>query len=249
MRSIRVVGVCLIAFATVCPASAQTTAEKRQALARVRRVLVVPSFFGTPTLLGEDPNDKSKKPPPQKRTEEQRQQWATYREILHKLEKKAAKLLPERLGKRTTWEVVSAEEAEDALKALTLTPPQILMNRGYLKGNKFPSADKESVVKLVRQAKVDALLLNVLDEPLKFAGGYASDGFNLFRESPYVRLRGSFIVVMADGGTVLSEVMTVVHPYSKRGKREYLLTDWEEAEEKLFENFMDELNRYTSPRP
>lgn len=228
--------------------ASQTTGEKKQALANVRRVLALPAFFGTPTLLGERPDDKGKRRPPPKLSEERRKRLETYREYLQSLEKKAKTLLPQRLAKRTLWEVLSDKETEEALKALEFAPSQLFENQGYLRGSKFPLADKENVLKIAKQANADALLLTVLDEPLKFSGGVASDGVNLFYESPHVRLKGNFIVVLANGKTIISETMTVVHPYTKRGKREYLLADWEEAEEKLFENFMDELSRYIPPR-
>ncbi len=247
-KAIRVV-LCLACWFCALGALAQTTADKKQALAGVHRIVVIPPFFGTPTLLGDDPAEKRKKRPAPKLSPEKRKEWDTYREYLQKLEQEAEKLLPTRLAKRTRWEVLPKETLKDALKTLELSPQQLFENKGYLKGTKFPPAHKDHLIALAKETKADAFLLTMLDEPLKITGGVVSDGFNLYYETPQVRLRGNFIVVLADGKTLLSEAMEVVNPYTKRGNREYLLTDWQDAQAKLFENFMDELNRYTPPPP
>ncbi len=244
------VALCLVPL-PISSSSAQSTEEKRSMLASVKRVVVVAPFFGTSTLLGEEPPKAGKtkpRPPSPPPTAEQERQRQTYLEYLHKIEAKMEEHLPSRLQKRTSLAMVTQEQVKEAFKALDMTPQKLFQSGGKIKNTKFPQGESEMLAKLTRQLKADAILLLVLDEPRRTNGALYASGLGFYYESAHVRAKGGFSLYLADGKRVLQEPVEVLHPLTKIGKKEFLLTDWMEAHEQLIENFMDELVRYVPPK-
>ena len=229
------------------------SAKKRDLLASVRRVVVIAPFFGTLTLgrvtLSDKKDGKEAKPLERKKAgAEAEANLLQYKEYLQKLEAHVATQLPERIEKRTPFEVVSGEELTTAFKELTLAPEKLFQNKGLLRGTRFASPDVSALSKLAKYLHADAILVGTMDEPRRSNGGYYLDMGGLGYNSASVRTKADFTLTLAEGTLVLHETLEVLHPLTKIGKRAFLLTDWIETQDQLIENLMDELIRYTPER-
>jgi hypothetical protein len=231
-------GSCL--FLSLC-ARADATGERRRAqLAKVQRVVVVPPFLATETLnkLDEQKAHPEKGKPDAK--------LAEYAGQLRTLETHAREWLTQRVKARTNFEVVAPEEFVAALKALKLTPQTLFQNGGKMKGKGFAAPESVAVRALALRLHADAVLLCTLDEPRRSGGGYLFDPLaGLSYDSPKVRGKMGFWLILPDGKEVLHETTEVLHPVSKIGSRTFLQTDWTETEDEVIEDFLDELTRYT----
>lgn len=217
------------------------TGDRRRAqLVKVQRVVVVPPFFGTETFskLEEQKAHSDKGKPDAKLTE--------YTAQLRTLESHAQEWLVQRVKARTNFQVVPAEEFEAALKELKLTPQTLFHNGGKLKGKSFAVPESTAVRSLAQRLHADAVLLTVLDEPRHSSGTYLFDPLNgVTYDSPKVRSKMGFWLLLPDGIEVLHETTEVLHPAGKIGSRTFLLADWTETEDEVIEDFLDELTRYT----
>jgi hypothetical protein len=227
--------------------------RKRAQLLNVKRLLVVPVFFGTDTL-GELPaakagamTDKKREPKPKPELDaKQKAALAEYLDALRKLESNAREKLRARVAARTTFEVIKVEEVDRALTDLKITPPEMFQSAGRLNNKKFELPDAEQVKRLASQVHADAVLLGVLDEPRKSTGGYyfdplAGPGY----DSPKVHDKATFDLMLADGTLVLRQTLDVVHPLTRIGTRQFVLADWIETDDQIIEDLMDEVTRYT----
>jgi hypothetical protein len=263
---------CVVACC-VSPTQADTTeAKKRALLAPVKRVAVLPPYFGTDTLakaakLGEPkPGEEPVREPAQEektekeKTENRRDQRAAqppppgaenlklglYAGYLRKLQDDAQHYLPQRVAKRAGFEVIPEEEVRAALKTLQRTPEKMFQNDGRIKGSKFPLPLPDAVRDLAKALHADAVVLGVLDEPRRANGKYLFDPlYGLSYESGYVEAHGGFYLMLADGTEALHGYMRVRNPVSRAGGRQFVLPDWIDAQELMIENLMDEWTYYT----
>jgi hypothetical protein len=219
----------------------------------VKRLLVVPVFFGTDTL-GElppakpgAPTEKRREPKPELDAK-QRAEMAAYIDTLRKLERNAQERLPARAAARTPFEVVKADEVDGALKLLKITPPELFQSAGRVNNRKFDLPDPEQVKRIASQVHADAVLLGVLDEPLKNNGGYNVVPTGPVYDPPKVHDKATFDLMLADGTMVLRQTIDVVHPLTKIGARQFVLADWIETDDQIIEDLMDEVTRYTPKR-
>src|SRR5580658_1046652 len=122
--------------------------KKRAQLLSVKRLLVVPMFFGTDTL-GELPPPKTGTQPENRHDRKpvldakQQAEFLEYKEALRKLERNARETLPARAGARTPFEVIKSEEVDNSLKLLNLSSPDLYPGGGRLNGKKFELPDPE----------------------------------------------------------------------------------------------------------
>ena len=213
------------------------TARKKRLLANVRRLVVLPPYFGVPP-----PAPK----PDAKMTDAQRKQQARYREYLGKLEASARDHLPLRLAARTSLQVAPLAEADDALKALQFTPQSLFQNGGLMRGTTFPLPNRAAVRRFAAQTKADAVLLTVLDAPRRDNGRVLFDPIaGLSGEPPKVSSKAGFYLLLPNGTEVLRDYVEALQPLTPGSARDYLLIDWTEAQDITLEDFMDELSRYT----
>ena len=233
----------LLGIAAVGPAQGDAAGDRKRAqLAPVKRLLVVPPFFGTETLTRADAEAAAPKSDDAKPNEK----LAKYIGYLRKLEAHAKTELPERTAARTPFRVVPVAELADAFKELKLTPPQLFENDGRLRGTKFAAPKPEAIRRLATQLHAEAVLLGTLDEPRRSTGKYSYDFVTGINYSPAsVRSRAGYSLFLADGTEVLTRAVEALHPLSRIGDREYLLADWMEAEDIAIEEFLDEVARYT----
>lgn len=222
-------------------AQADATGDKRRAqLAKVQRVALLPSFWGTDTLSKlEDQKANPDKGRPDAKL-------VGYAEQLRTLEAHVHKWLPQRLQARTNFQIVPAEELEAALKELKLTPQALFQNGGRMKGKGFADPDSAAVRTLAQRLHADAVLLSTMDEPRQNSGRYQFDPFSgVSYDSPKVRSKIGFWLLLPDATEVLHAYTEIFHPVSRLGSRTFLMVDWTEAEEEVVESFLDELTRYT----
>lgn len=235
----------LLALLTPCLLPAQSTEKKKTMLATVRRVVVAPLFLGTETLPRPETEEKpADKPDNKKPTKPANPIPSEYLDQLRHLEAHARARLPERLATRTLFQPVSEDEWKAASKELHLSPFALFQNDGLIRGGKFPVPDVAVVRKLAEKLKADAVLLAVMDEPRRANGQYYFDGFGLNYESPHVRVKIGFTLLLADGTEVLHAYVESKHPLTQRRSRDYILVDWEETSDQVIESFLDELTRY-----
>ncbi|HZO90203.1 MAG TPA: hypothetical protein VFB38_17885 [Chthonomonadaceae bacterium] len=249
---------CGASFGSAQTAHADAAGErKRTLLAHVRRIVVVPPFFGTDTLekafgpeQEEKPADASNRAkPPSRKPAEPDPRLKEYAEQLRKLEEHARTLLPKRVAARTPFEVVLAAELAKAFKELNLTPASLFQNRGRIRDSRFALPDAEAVRKLASYLHADAVLLGTMDEPRRTNRRYFFDPYNIINyESAHVRSKAGFFVMLADGTEVLHDYVEALQPLSRIGSREYLLADWLDATALVIEDMLDELTRYTPPK-
>ena len=232
-------GFCLI---SALHAWGDATGDKRRTqLAKVQRVIVVPTFFGTETL-GKLEYQKAN---PGKGTPDAK--MVGYAVQLRTLESHAREWLPQRIKARTNFLVVPAEELQAALKELKLTPQTLFQNAGMMKGKTFALPDSAMVRALAQRLHADAVLLSTMDEPRQSNGAYQFDPFSgLSYDSPKVQSKIGFWLLLTDGTEALHSYTEALHPVSKIGSRTFVLPDWTETQDEVIENFMDELTRYTS---
>ncbi len=231
-------GSCLFLSVT---AQGDAAGEKRRAqLAKVQRVIIVPPFIGTETLSRLD----AQKAPPEKGKPDAK--LIAYGAQLRSLENHVREWLPQRVKARTNFQIVPTEELEAALKELNLTPQTLFQNAGKMKGRSFAVPDSAGVRALVQRLHADAVLLSTLDEPRHNSGAYLFDPLaGLSYDSPKVRGKIGFWLLLPDSTEALHAYMEVLHPVSKLGSRTFLLIDWTETEDQVIEDFLDELTRYT----
>ncbi len=244
----------LVLSARVAHATDEAGERKRAALAAVKRLVVVPPFFGTDTLAKAAALEKSDAATKDAADTGARSQSASpaderlkrYAEQLRKLEEKARTRLPERTAARTPYAIVPADELTKALKQLDLSPAALFQNNGRIRNGKMAAPNPEAVRKLAAALHADAILLGTLDEPRKNNGGLDFDPlYGLGMQSPHVLSKGSFYVLRADGSEILHSVLVAFQPRTRIGNREFPLADWQEADALLIEDLMDELTRYT----
>ena len=233
----------VLSYAAVGSVRADAVGDRRRAqLAPVKRLVVVPPFFGTETLSKADAVAAS----PTSEDKKANEKLTKYVGYLRKLEAHAKSELPARVAARTPFHVVPATELAEGLTALKLTPQQLFENGAKLRGTKFAAPNPEAIRRLAAQLHADAVLLCTLDEPRRSTGKYSYDFVTGINYSPAsVRSRAAFSIFLADGSKVLTRAVEALHPLSRIGDREYLLADWLEAEEIAIEEFLDELTRYT----
>lgn len=246
-------------------------ARKRAQLAHVRRIVVIPPFFGTETLSkAAKPGNENKTSPisasdstsPAQSNSSRKdnnepaensvgsgtsnpnlRQYTIY---LRKLQEDARKVLPERLTKRARFEVVPEEEVTAALKTLQLTPETMFENKGRIKGSKFPLPRAEAIRSVSEALHADAVVLGVLDEPRRANGKYFFDPLSGFSYEPgHVEAHGGFYLMLPEGTEALHGYMRVLNPLSKAGGRDFILPDWIDAQNLMIENLMDEWTYYT----
>jgi hypothetical protein len=222
-------------------AQGDATGDKRRAqLTKVQRVIVVPPFFGTETLSKLDAQTAH----PEKARPEAR--LIEYGKQLRSIENHVREWLPQRVTARTNFQIVPQEELQAALKELNLTPQTLFQNAGMMKGKSFAAPDIAMVRLLAQRLHADAVLLSTLDEPRHNSGAYLFDPLSgVSYDSPKVRGKIGFWLLLPDGTEVMHAYTEVLHPVSKLGSRTFLLTDWTETEDEVVEDFLDELTRYT----
>jgi len=227
--------------------------KKRAQLLNVKSLLVIPVFFGT-DALGELPPPKAgaqsenrhdRKPVLDDR---QRAEFTNYLESLRKLERNAREVLLARAAARTHFTVIKADDVDGALKELKITPPELFQNGGRLNNGKFELPDVGQVKRLASRLHADAVLMGVLDEPLKSSGGYIINPTGPAYDTPKVHDKATFDLLLADGTMVLRQTIDVVHPLTKIGARQFVLADWIETEDQIVEDLMNEVTRYTPKR-
>jgi hypothetical protein len=252
--------VCSLALLTPPARSADVAGDKKRALlAQVKRLVVVPPFFGTDTLDKAAEADRAEKSgnadtgeatmqssTQAKRTAESNARLKQVADQLRKLEAQMQTLLPLRVTARTPYTVVPADELAQALKQLDLTPAKLFQNNGRIRGGRMAAPNPEPVRKLAAALHADAVLLGTLDEPHRNNGGPDFDPLSgPGYESPHVLSKGSFYVLLADGTEVLHEVREAAQPLSRIGQQQFPLADWKEVQALLVENLLDEVTRYT----
>lgn len=246
-------------------------ARKRAQMATVKRVVVIPPFFGTETLKTPGkPDDKpgESNQETNETTEEAKKEAKEeakngsnrdekhavpvdpnskrYREYLKKLEEHAQSYLPERLTKRAKFMIVPAIEVTTALKKLNLTPEKMFENGGMMKGTKFPMPRPEAIRNLCDALKADAIVLGVLDEPRRANGKYFYDALYGFSYEPSnVEAHAGFYLMLSEGTELLHGYMRVRSPISRANNgRDFVLPDWIDVQELMIENLMDEWTYY-----
>jgi hypothetical protein len=249
VRTILAIAVAAVMVGQTRQASADKAGDlRREQLAKVKRLAVLPLFFGSETLREAKPNapklatkqDKPEKSDKEK--QEYEQNLEAFRAHLRKMEARANERLPERIVERTGFKVVPEKEQAQALETAELKPYQLFQNDGIMKGIKFPLPDTEAIKKLAKSLKADALLLGIMEEPRRDTGGQGS--FFSFR-IPHVSARIIYYVFLPDGTESFRYTIDVARPLSRIGTRDYSLVDWYETVDHNVENFLDEFVRYT----
>ena len=247
-------------------------ARKRAQLAPVKRIVVIPPFFGTETLSkAAKPGNANKNAdatakvetvttsqsmPARKDDDAQTRNapgngtstpsLGQYVSNLRKLQEDARRVLPERLMRRAGFTVVPEEEVSATLKTLQLTPEKMFENSGRIKGSKFPMPRAEAVRSMSEALHADAVVLGVLDEPRRANGKYFFDPLSGFSYEPgHVEAHGGFYLMMPEGTEALHGYMRVLNPLSKAVGRDFILPDWIDAQNLMIENLMDEWTYYT----
>jgi hypothetical protein len=220
-------------------------------MAAIKRVAIVPPFFATDTLSHADEIHKhnpkhDQHAQPASGNSDADARLTDYAAQLRKLMDHAAARLPARVAARTPFTVIPAAEVDAALKALEWTPEKLFQYGGRLRGTNYPPPDAEAVRKLAAQLHADALLLTVMDEPRRNGAHYFYTPLSgLDYRSAQVESRAGFFVLTADVKEAMRDDVDVVHPLTHIGNREYLLTDWMETQDVMFEDLLDEWSRYT----
>jgi hypothetical protein len=227
-------------------AHADAAGDKRRVLlASVRRIAVVPPFFGTDTLARVSGSEDASRAPEGRPAKEPDAREKRYAEQLRRLEAHVRTTLPARVAARTPFEVVPADERAKAFEALNLTPAKLFQNGGRIRSARFAAPDTQAVSKLADFLHADAVLLGTLDEPRRSNGRYYFDMLSgLSYDSAHVRGKAGYYLLLADGTEVLHAFIEVLQPLSRIGNRDYILADWMDAESLVIENLMDEITRY-----
>jgi hypothetical protein len=219
---------------------------RRVQLANVKRIAVVPLFFGSETLREKKaadtkPSDKLANPKPDAPPAPE-----DYRRLLQKMTDRAGERLPERVAERTPFEVVPEKELTAALKSAELTPFALFQNNALIKGTKAPAPDAETIRKLAKALKADVLLLGLMDEPRRNNGGMSAfSGGSLLSFNPsHVSSRITYFVVLPDGTDVFRYTIDAARPHSRTSSRDYVMVDWMETVDQNIENFLDEFARF-----
>ena len=146
VRNVTVLLVFCFCLSQVLSARGDATGDKRRAqLAKVQRVIVIPSFFGTDTLGKLD----AQKEHPGKVASDAK--LTAYGGQLRTIETHVREWLPQRLISRTNFQIVPQEELQAALKDLNLTPHTLFQNAGMLKGKTFALPDIAAVRTLAQR--------------------------------------------------------------------------------------------------
>ena len=222
---------------------------RREQLARVKRIAVLPLFFGSETLREAKLNapklaTKQDKPDKSDKNERQEFQYSleTFRAHLKKMEARANERLPERIAERTAFKVIPAKEQAEALKSAEILPYELFQNDGLMKGTKFPLPDTDTIKKLAKSLKADALLIGIMEEPRRENGGLS---FPFSFTIPHVSSRIIYYVFLPDGTESFRYTIDAARPLSRIGTRDYSLVDWYETVDQNIENLLDEFVRYT----
>ncbi len=205
----------------------------RELLANVHTVAIVSPFFGV--NLPDKPQKNAKA-----RAEE-----AHERVWLKALLAHAQQRLPIRMLHRTPWKLAGQKETLLAMQKLHLTPQELFQNNGLIQHGKYPLPKPAAVQQLLAALHADALILADLDAPQNISGHYT---FSLLGGTGYEPahevMKGEFLVALPNGDTALRFINTVEHPPTSIGGRKFVQLDWEEAENLLIENFLDDVTRY-----
>lgn len=226
--------------------AAQADADKqgdlrREQLAKIKRVAIVPLFFGSDTLREKKTAPVKPAAKSDRNAVEDAPAPEEFRRLLVKMEARAAERLPERLAARTSFALASEEEIAAALKSADMTPFVLFQNQGMMKGTKFVLPETDAVKKFAKSLKADALLLGIMEEPRRNVGGMS--GF--FSSTPaHVSSRIIYYVLLPDGTDVFHYTIEAVRPLSRTRTRDYTLTDWMETVDQNIESFLDEFARY-----
>ncbi len=251
------------------PGGDRNADSKRVQLAHIRRVVVIPPFFGTDTIARAAPppgatlpQTDTKEPEPRPRANNARAlasgdprnpidpKLTRYAEQLRKLQDAARAYLPQRLAKRAGFDVVPPEETANALRTLGLTPQQMFMDEGRVKNTKFPLPLPDAIRKVSEALHADAVVLGVLDEPRRASGKYMYDPLYGFSYEPgFAEAHAGFYLMLPEGTEGLHGYMRVRNPTSREGRREFVLADWSDAQDLMIENLMDEWTYYTPKKP
>ncbi len=243
--------------------------RKRVQLAHIRRVVVIPPFFGTDTILratpppgAAPPHTDANEPEPPPKANDARPlalgdprnpidpKLTRYAEQLRKLQDAARAYLPQRLAKRAGFEVVPPDETANALRALGLTPEKMFMDDGRVKNTHFPLPLPDAIRKVSEALRADAVVLGVLDEPRRANGKYMYDPLYGFSYEPgFAEAHAGFYLMLPEGTEALHGYMRVRNPTSREGRREFVLADWADAQDLMIENLMDEWTYYTPKKP
>ena len=211
----------------------------RHELAPVRRVAVLPAFFGATTAT-DDGTENQKQGEEPKRKE--------YLADLQTLADHEKMQMPGRVEARTPFKVTAASEVCAALRDAKLTPEKMFQNEGRIRNMKFSPPDPIAVKEIANRLHVDALILTTLDAPHRTNGQYYVDVYGLNYDAAHARAKAAFFVVLADGTEVFHDYVEALHPVTRSsGSRSYIMADWTEAEDTVVEDFLDELSRYTPP--
>lgn len=243
--------------------------RKRVQLAHVRRIVVIPPFFGTDTIARATPppgatsahtdtNEPESRPKangaralaagdPRRPVDPK---LTRYAEQLLKLQDAARAYLPQRLTKRAGFDVVPPEETASALRALGLTPEKMFMDDGRVRNTRFPLPLPDAIRKVSEALRADAVVLGVLDEPRRASGKYMYDPLYGFSYEPgFAEAHAGFYLMLPEGTEALHGYMRVRNPTSRAGRREFVLADWTDAQDLMIENLMDEWTYYTPKKP
>ncbi len=220
---------------------------RREQLAKVKRIAVLPLFFGSDTLR--DKKSAAAKviaKPDKKEKPENAPSLEEFRAQLRKMEARANERLPERVKERTPYLLIPEKEQQEAFKAAELHPFDLFENAGVMKGIKFALPNIDAIKKLTKSLKADALLLGTMEEPRRSNGSASLLSYT----APHVGSRIIYYLFLPDGTDVFHYTMDVVRPLSRIGTREsgirdYGMVDWLETVDQNIENFLDELARYT----
>ena len=249
----------------------QSGDTRRVQLAHVRRVVVIPPFFGTDTIARAMPEPPASgaaassqggarenapnadalttKPASDGARHTNDAKLAQYAAQLRKLQDEARVHLPQRLTKRAGFDVVPAEETADALKKLGLTPRQMFADEGRIKNTRFPLPLPDAIRKVSDALHADAVVLGVLDEPRRASGKYLYDPlYGISYEPGFAESHAGFYLMLPEGTEVLHGYMRVKIPTSGQGHRAFVLADWSDAQDLMIENLMDEWTYYLPNR-
>lgn len=239
---------CTLFLAAQSFSYADGTGDKiREKLKNVKRIAVVAPFFGTETQMKfADSKRNAKKSDTSESKRKIDPKLEQYVDYLEKIQSAFQKRLPERISARTRFEIVPDEEMKERLKATKLTPRKLFIDSGLLQRKKAPVEDMLNVSRFMETLHADAILMTVLDEPRRNLEHYYFDPLSGLNVRPsHVQCRAVFVLLLPDGTSVFSKSVDVSHPISKIGKRDFLLADWQETEELVIENYLDELTLYT----
>ncbi len=156
------------------------------------------------------------------------------------------KRLLQRITARTPYVMDDGHESIMALGVLQISPASLFLPVKSRRDPKALVVNSSAIESLESKLQVDAIVLEVLDAPRRIDGHYVYNALEGFGRVPsHVSTQGVFFVCTKDGLTAFRDPLTVDHPLTQIGGRQFLLEDWEEAENLMIEDFLDDWTRYT----